>query len=285
LNALSAPAACDRYNPGVFPRGLTHGRILRGRRVPGLLLAEVEYAPGVHVPRHAHEHAQFVLVLRGGFIDRSTDLTRVCEPSTLAFLPAHEQHTVDAGDSGATALIVDMEPSWLRRAATEAAIIETAAVFQGGLITHLAQRLYGEFRLRDEVSRLMIDSLTLGLVAEASLCDAREDALHPQWLTTARDLVRAGFAKRVTLGELAHACGVHPVHLARSFKQHYGCTIGDYIRELRLEFVCRRMRLSNASLAEIALSAGFADQSHLTRLFKRQMGLTPSEYRRLTGVR
>ena len=96
-------------------------------------------------------------------------------------------------------------------------------------------------------------------------------------------MLRARFAARVTLDDLARACGVHPVHLARTFRQHYGCTIGDYIRDLRIEFVCRRMRLSNAPLAEIALAAGFADQSHLTRLFKRHIGLTPGEYRRLMG--
>jgi AraC family transcriptional regulator len=98
-------------------------------------------------------------------------------------------------------------------------------------------------------------------------------------------LLGASFTRHVTLDQLANTCGVHPVHLARSFRHHYGCTIGEYIRELRVDFVCRRMRLSNAPLAEIALAAGFADQSHLTRLFKDRMGLTPSEYRRLVGLR
>lgn len=239
----------------------------------------------VHVAPHAHEHAQFVLILRGAVRESLLDGAGWYEAPTLTFLPAGKIHAVDAAEHGATALVVDIEPEWLGRAASDAAIIDAPAAFQSGLIAHLAQRLYGEFRLRDDVSRLMIESLTLGLVAEASLAAAREDARPPQWLTRARDLLRARFAAHVTLSDVARVAGVHPVHLARSFRQHYGCTIGEYIRDLRVDFVCRRMRLSNAPLAEIALAAGFADQSHLTRLFKRRMGLTPSEYRRLIGVR
>lgn len=270
----------------MFPRGFTDGRILRGRRVAGLLLAEVEYAPRLRVPPHAHEHAQFALVLRGAFQDRLAERVRRCRRDSLVFLPAGATHAIEAAETGAGLLVVDMEPAWLARAEDDATIIDTPAEFHGGLIGHLAHRLHGEFRLRDEVSRLMIDSLTLGLVAEASLLAARADAAHPEWLARARALLRARFSGRVTLDELARACGVHPVHLARSFRRHYGCTIGQHLRELRLDFACRRMRLSNASLAEIALAAGFADQSHLTRLFKRHMGLTPSEYRRLiSGVR
>lgn len=270
----------------MFANGVVHGRILRYRRAGGLLLAEVDYPSGLRVASHTHGHAQFVLVLRGAIEDTSSGRTRRCPASTLLFLPAGAPHAIEVGGAGATGLVVDMEPAWLSRATADASIIDAPADFHGGLLAHLAHRLHGEFRLRDEVSRLMIDSLTLGLIAEASQRHARADARPPQWLADARDLLRARFAGRVPLAELARACGVHPSHLARSFRQHYGCTIGDYIRELRIEFVCRRMRLSNAPLADIAVAAGFADQSHLTRLFKRHLGLTPSEYRRLrTGVR
>jgi AraC family transcriptional regulator len=269
----------------VFPKGFADGRIIRGRRVGALLVAEVEYAAARHGTPHVHEHAQFVLTTHGAFEEQLPDRVRRAEAGTLTFLPAHASHAIVTGERGATVLVIDMEAAWLSRAATDPPIVETAAEFHGGLIAHLAQRLYGEFRLRDEVSRLMIDTLTLGLVAEASLALARDEARPPQWLARARELLRAGFTRHVTLGDLADACGVHPVHLARSFRHHYGCTIGEYIRELRVEFVCRRMRLSNASLADIALAAGFADQSHLTRLFKERMGVTPSEYRRLVGIR
>jgi AraC-like DNA-binding protein len=63
------------------------------------------------------------------------------------------------------------------------------------------------------------------------------------------------------------------------FRKHYDCTIGEYPRRLRSEFACREIAVSDAPLVEIALSAGFANQAHFTRTFKRLKGITPTEYR------
>jgi AraC family transcriptional regulator len=71
---------------------------------------------------------------------------------------------------------------------------------------------------------------------------------------------------------------VHSVHLARQFKRTFGWTVGDYVRRLRVEFVCQQLE-TGKPLAELALRAGFSDQSHLTRIFKRFTGQTPGEYR------
>jgi AraC family transcriptional regulator len=283
LDGVKNGACPPRYNHRVFATGFAHGRIVRGRRTGGLTLAEVEYRPGVRIAPHRHDHARFLIVLRGAIEETAGARVSRCSPSTVLFRAAGETHANTVDRRGATALIADMDPEWLRRGGADAAILSESACFDGGLLAHLAQRLYGEFRLRDDVSRLMIDSLTFGLLAEASQRVARNESRAPQWLEHARTLLRARFAAHLSLEQLAQESGVHPVHLARSFRQHYGCTIGDYVRELRLDFVCRRMRMSNAPLAQIAAAAGFADQSHLTRLFKQHTGLTPSEYRRLMG--
>jgi AraC family transcriptional regulator len=78
---------------------------------------------------------------------------------------------------------------------------------------------------------------------------------------------------------IADLVGVHPVHLASTFRQHYRCTIGEYVRHLRIEFACRMISSSEASLADIALAAGFFDQSHFSKAFKQLTGMTPSQFR------
>jgi AraC-like DNA-binding protein len=74
--------------------------------------------------------------------------------------------------------------------------------------------------------------------------------------------------------------GVHPVHLTRVFRLHYGTPVGAYVRGLRLDWAAGRLTASGQCIAEIALQAGFYDQSHFTRAFKRRFGLTPRAYRR-----
>ncbi len=63
------------------------------------------------------------------------------------------------------------------------------------------------------------------------------------------------------------------------FNKYYQSTVGDHLRGLRLEFACREMVTSDAPLSQIALAAGFSDQSHFSRMFKRHMGVSPTKYR------
>jgi AraC family transcriptional regulator len=73
--------------------------------------------------------------------------------------------------------------------------------------------------------------------------------------------------------------GVHPVYLASEFRKHFGCTIGEYVRKLRVEFACRRISESDSPLSDIAIAAGFSHQSHFSRTFKAVTGMTPAGYR------
>jgi len=118
-------------------------------------------------------------------------------------------------------------------------------------------------------------------MAEIARCPAAvTERTPPRWLHQARDLLHARFAGSPSLDEIAAAVGVHPAHLARVFRQQYGCTMGDYLRRLRVEFACRHMAAGDTPLVGIALAAGFADQSHFTKTFKSLVGMTPAEFQR-----
>jgi AraC family transcriptional regulator len=58
-----------------------------------------------------------------------------------------------------------------------------------------------------------------------------------------------------------------------------GVPLGSFARDVRLDRVADRLAHSNARILDIALDAGFADQSHLTRSFRKRFGMTPGEYR------
>jgi AraC family transcriptional regulator len=130
------------------------------------------------------------------------------------------------------------------------------------------------------VSLLAIESIALGMLAEASRRVARDaDRPAPAWLRQARAFVEQHFAEPVPLADVARRVGVHPVHLARTFRRVYQTTFGGYVRQVRIDFARRELAVSSGSLSEIAAAAGFCDQSHFTRLFKQYTGLTKAEYR------
>ena len=117
------------------------------------------------------------------------------------------------------------------------------------------------------------------MLAEASRRVARPVARPaPAWLQQARSLVERHFAEPLPLTLVAGRVGVHPVHLARTFRRVYRTTFGGYVRQLRIEFA-RAQLAGSATLSDIAAAAGFCDQSHFSRSFKQFTGLTPAEYR------
>ena len=89
------------------------------------------------------------------------------------------------------------------------------------------------------------------------------------------ELIDARLGARLTIGMLAREVGLSPAHFARAFKETLGRAPHQYLLALRLERARRLLESSETSLSDIAQRAGFADQAHFTRLFKRAFGVTP----------
>jgi len=98
----------------------------------------------------------------------------------------------------------------------------------------------------------------------------------------AADRVRAflhdSYATQVTLADVATVAGCSRFAAYRAFRIHYGLSPSDYQRQLRLR-AARQALADGAALADVAAAAGFADQAHLTRWFRRCYGITPGAYR------
>ena len=269
--------------PAALPASFTAGDILRWRRVGGLTLAEAAFEPRQRIHRDVHANARFLLVISGSLTDTTGGGSTTYGASTLLFRSAGDAHSYAVSDTGAKVLLVDMDAGWLRRAREQAPLLGDSTSFRGGLLLHLAHRLHGEFGLRDEVSRLVIESLALGILAEASrrvaaARQARTQRPVPLWLQVALALVEQHFAEPLPLAAVARRVGVHPVHLARTFRRVHQTTFAAYVRQLRIDFA-RRELAGTAALSDIACAAGFCDQSHFSRCFKQHTGLTPAEYR------
>jgi AraC family transcriptional regulator len=147
----------------------------------------------------------------------------------------------------------------------------------------VARRAAGELRAPDGVTPFAVEGLVLEMLAMAARLRTAETAAggrrHPRWLAEARSLVHDQYREQLRVADVAKAVGVHPVHLARAFRRQYGIPIGTYARGLRVDWAAGRLRNCDDSIAQIALDAGFFDQSHFTRTFKRQFGATPLAYR------
>ncbi|HEX5831739.1 MAG TPA: AraC family transcriptional regulator, partial [Gemmatimonadaceae bacterium] len=144
----------------------------------------------------------------------------------------------------------------------------------------VAHRIHDEFAARDAAAPLAIEGLLLELLAVLSRrAEARRAGAIAPWLRRAREMIHADFAGPLALADVARAVEVHPVTLARGYRQTYGETVGACIRRLRIEHAATALRDTAAPLSEIALVTGFADQAHFSNVFRRHTGLSPRQYR------
>jgi len=255
------------------------GGLIAAREVSGFQLLDGVYRSKTRLAKHSHEEAVLCIALKGVCRELFSGQVREYEPLTVQFLPSNQCHSLDF-PTDVRAFSVDVPTPWLKRAREYSLSLDTSVHRRGGLLSSLMIRLYKEFLQIDDASLLAMEGLTLEILAEVSRRQIKlSGRTPPRWLSRAVDLLRAQFSERITITQVAAAVHVHPVHLAREFRRFHECTIGEYIRRLRIERACLQLNCSDEPLAAIAISAGFSDQSHFSRNFKRQTGMTPAQYR------
>jgi AraC family transcriptional regulator len=261
--------------------GQFYGDTCIRRTIPGFTVLETSYESGVKLPKHSHECACFSLMLRGAMAENYSTRALESEPQTVAFNAANEEHWNAISSKGARFLILELGPDLTKWTQHKSVMFRKSAVFRHGELPALGFRLYQEFLRDDDVSVFGMESVALEMIAMLYRMNGETRRRPPRWLVQARDLIGAQFTESLQVSEIATRVGVHPVHLARSFRNYYGCSVSDYVRKLRIELARHDLASSDLSLAEIAVKAGFCDQGHLCRLFRRFTGISPAKYRAL----
>ncbi len=236
--------------------------------------------------RHAHEHAVIGLVQEGVQSYAYRGARHVTGATGLFFVNAGEAHTGEAGDEkGYTyrSLRIDesvlprlFEDSRFHRLRFREPVIYHADLHRRLLALHLALEA-GSPLLKCE--QLLIDFL------EAQEATNAEEAGTPRTFPAERPAVRRiqalihdDPAADRSLSELGRLVNMSPHHLAHVFSAEVGAPIFIYAEAARIGRA-RRLLKSKVPLVEIALDLGFSDQSHFTRRFKQNEGVTPGQYR------
>jgi len=260
------------------------GETLRLRTIGPFILKENVYPGGMVLPKHAHARAYITFVIEGAFRERYATRSILCRTGMIRYLPAGEVHENEV-QTQSRCLHISSDPSSFEQLRQQPSVPRKPAEMSGLTTTWLANRLYAEFSRQDSASEMAIEGLVLEILAEIARSEATDTSLlAPHWLKQATEIVESRFLERLSLTGIASEVGVHYVHLSRQFHKYNRCTVGELIRRRRVQHASHLLAHSRTSLADIALACGFSDQSHLSFLFKRYMGLSPSKFRSLAGL-
>jgi AraC family transcriptional regulator len=263
--------------------GAHFGESLRERSFGGLTVKLLSYQAGQKQPLHVHAHPTLFVLLTGAHRERWRRGEHEQPALAPLYHPTAVHHGSEVGPDGMLAINLEFEPCWLGRHGLE-------------------ERDLGGYRLLAPSVRARLDGLRLaatafraGPEAEAGLETQALEALvplvreagregsgsapAPRWLRRAEEFLRATFPTPVSLRVVAAEVGVHPVYLARVFRRRHGCSVHEYLLALRLAEAGQSILHRGRPLAEAALAAGFSDQAHLCRCFRREFGVTPKALR------
>jgi AraC family transcriptional regulator len=260
---------------GGFATVASDGEILlRSADVNGFTVAELEF-PGDYVQPELDPDLPYLAVVTHGGMEKTFRRRLHFAAGSALTMPAGARHGARFGPTGARVVIVKVRD----RRSPLAASLDRLVELHGRGLSWLAARLAAELRATDAAAPLAAEGIALELLAAATRERTPTRDRAPGWLTDAEELLRARLGAHVGLSELAQEVGVRPIQLARGFRARHGVSVGDYGRRVRVEWAASEIARGDRSLAEVAAEAGFADQSHFTRLFKRYVGTTPGRYR------
>ena len=241
----------------------------------------LEYMPGVVLPRHQHAQASLSLTLQGSQRERVGRQFYDCVRHSAGLKEAGIEHSNHVGAIGTRGIFVEIPTeteSELRDAMGRP--LDVGCHNDYGT-RHLTRRIGWELRSPQPGSSLVVEGLLFELLGNIARTrrTAGVGGNDPR-LHRAVEFLEAHYRERVTCVQVAAHAGIHPSYLAELFRRELRVSLGEWVRNRRLDFARNALHEPTAPISSIAFEAGFADQSHLTRWFRDRFGVTPAQYRR-----
>ena len=236
------------------------------------VVREMGYAAGRRMPRHAHDFSNVTAVISGEMEETADAGQHRGRSCSVLLKPAGTMHSnYWMGRRGTRCVSVEfrfgngpeMRWQWVEDAATARAALALTAALRGS-------------------SRADVETHAIALVATAVSAAAVTSGEAPSWLASVKGTLDAHFDEPLRFDALARDLGLHPVYLSRAFRRHTGMAMSEYVRALRLRQARHLLSATERPLAAVSAEAGFADASHLCRVFAETHGLTPRAFRALT---
>lgn len=233
------------------------------------------YQPHVHIGEHYHENAYLSLLINGGYGEINKDTDNAVLPGEVLFRPAGYTHANHFREGGGKCLNIEFKPEGLRELELKAALPGSVMLFKAGTFDYINRLLYS-FMQDPTIS--LSEEYVLSWLAE--FCSDKIPVRLP-WLPQVKDILENEFETHHTIKSIAARVFVHPIYLARAFKEREGMTIGEYQLKMRVRKAMNLIFTTAQPVTDIAFEAGFTDASHLVRAFRAYYHVTPHKFRAL----
>jgi AraC family transcriptional regulator len=262
----------------VLGRGKSTGEIVNSLSDDGVIISTTHYsAEECNQGLHYHENPHICFLFQGEDIESRNNFSYRRKTGDIYFYYAGETHASVSRTGISKNTNIEFSESFLEKYAVSESRIDRA-VKDNIDARFLILKMQQEMLIGDRCSRPAIQTLLLNLIHGG---DHSYHQSPPKWVRLLTDLLNEKWNQPVTLQELSTATDVHPVTISKYFRKYFSCTLGEYLRKLKIDKSIPLIKNTRMSLTEIALHCGFADQSHFTRNFRQMTGFSPKEFRNI----
>jgi AraC family transcriptional regulator len=243
-------------------------------------ISEHTYPAGLSQERHYHSEAGFSILLSGTLRERVGRTEEIARPMSIVAKPIGIEHANLFGPTQVRLVRIALSEAEAAEVTPWAPSLASWRWSHTGPATRaflqVAHVAHNQDAASDHERLVYLGWDALAALAIAANTNGAKDP--PSWLTKVREALD-DTSHPPRLSDLASLADVHPVYLARQFRRFFGCSVSTYVHRRRVQRTAELMALSPEPLSRISYEAGFTDQPHMCRIFRRETGLTPTEYR------
>ncbi|SHL79124.1 transcriptional regulator, AraC family [Chitinophaga jiangningensis] len=251
------------------------GHRVRQQLFDGIIASENFYETGTISDWHFHKNPHFSHILNGGSREmRANGPEQQLPGASLYYYPGIAHQNIDY-QSGTRIFNLEFTPAFFSTYNMD--IPQESWMFNRNSQwnSHLLVSIMAEYYLGNNITA--VHQLCLNLLSNATAADE----INPAWTKQIKEAMYDNWNHPLSLSDLAAQVALHPVTISRYFPRYFGCTLGEYLRKIKIEKALAMIRLKKQSLTEIAYDCGFADQAHFIKTCKRLTGITPKQYQKL----
>lgn len=263
----------------VSTKGKYYGNLNSELSLDGILYTKYDY-DGDRTPWHYHENPYFMFVLHGNMMDHNKKTQTLLPPGSLMFTNWQEPHYGAKHSNSAGGFHLELESNWFEKYDVSPVDLEGSLHLENPLLKGLMNKVYLETKINDKHSESSIELLMLDIFNKMKNAQLGKDSKKPIWVKKLKELI-LDTETDYSLTSLSQELNIHPVHLSREFHKHFGSTLGQYTRQLKLNKAILLISSKQFSMTEIGHKCGFYDQSHFIANFKSIYKMTPTKFLRL----
>jgi len=255
-------------------RGEFFGKHYQKLNFEEFIITDTEYTHN-KVDWHYHENPYFTYLLQGKLYEGNKKEEYYLEPGSLLFHNWQDSHHNIKSPKYTRGFLIEFDSDWFLKYNIYSMDFEGSLKLKSPIIKGLMNKVFLESKVNDNQSQLSIELLMIDIFNKIKGEELEGYVKNPKWVKKLQEiLLETDISYKLT--GLSKELNIHPVHLFREFHKYFGTTLGQYVRQLKLNKAIILISSGKFSMTEICYKCGFYDQSHFISNFKKVYKISPS---------